>query len=393
MQGLALEHVSHHYGADFALHGIDLAVGPGEVVCVLGPSGCGKTTLLRLAAGLELLQAGRVRIDSRVVAEGGAPRQTPPEGRDVGLMFQDYALFPHLTVRENVAFGLPRGQPDRDTRVGEALRDVGLEPLADRYPHTLSGGEQQRIALLRALAPRPRVMLLDEPFSGLDESLRQQLRLETLELLKRSSAATLIVTHDPEEAMFLADRIAVVESGRIVQDATPAEIYLRPRDPYVARLFGPANEFLAEVRAGRAATPLGAFPAPDCGEGTRARVLVRETDVALCDGAEELSGNPVAARMQSARPLGSTVSPTARDRRRRERAGNPHPNPRAAPALARGAGERRGPRGPGLRLPRAPRGDRRQRLTPSYSDSGRKCATAGWWLMAPPSTRRIWPVM
>ena len=192
--------------------------------------------------------------------------------------------------------------------MGEALRDVGLEPLADRYPHTLSGGEQQRIALLRALAPRPRVMLLDEPFSGLDESLRQQLRLETLELLKRSSAATLIVTHDPEEAMFLADRIAVVESGRIVQDATPAEIYLRPRDPYVARLFGPANEFLAEVRAGRAATPLGAFPAPDCGEGTRARVLVRETDVALCDGAEELSGNPVAARMQSARPLGSTVS-------------------------------------------------------------------------------------
>ncbi|MCE2391964.1 MAG: ABC transporter ATP-binding protein [Proteobacteria bacterium] len=306
MHGLSLERVSHHFGTDFALHDIDLLAGPGEVVCVLGPSGCGKTTLLRLAAGLERLQTGRIRIGGRVVAEGGAHRQTPPEERDVGLMFQDYALFPHLTLRQNVAFGVTRDNPDRDRWVQIALREVGLEPRADHYPHTLSGGEQQRIALLRALAPGPRVLLLDEPFGGLDESLRQQLRRETLALLKRSEVATLIVTHDPEEAMFLADRIAVIKSGRIVQDAEPEEIYARPRDPYVARLFGPANEFRAEVRAGLAQTPLGAFPAPGCGEGTPVRVLVRESDIVLGDGGTS-GGSALSARVQSARPLGSSI--------------------------------------------------------------------------------------
>ena len=282
MRGIELEGVSHRYDGAYALRGVDLAVGEGEIVCLLGPSGCGKTTLLRLAAGLETLQEGSIRIGGRTVARGGAPRQVPPEARDVGLMFQDYALFPHLTVRGNVAFGLPRGRPGRDAQVAEALRDVEMEALAERYPHTLSGGEQQRIALLRALAPRPGALLLDEPFSGLDDRLRQQLSQETLGLLKRSRVAALVVTHDPEEAFSLADRIAVIEAGRIVQDGTPAELYERPCDPFVARLFGPVNEWPAEVRAGRAATPLGSFPAPPgLGDGAPVRVFARASDVWL----------------------------------------------------------------------------------------------------------------
>ena len=305
MQGLVLDNVSHRYDAEWAVRGLDLAVGPGEIVCLLGPSGCGKTTVLRIAAGLEHLQEGRVRIGARTVAEGGQPRQVPPEHRGVGLMFQDYALFPHLTVRENVMFGIPRSEAGRDERVRQALREVHLEGLAERYPHTLSGGEQQRIALLRALAPRPRVMLLDEPFSGLDQHLRQQVRTETLRLLKRSRAATLMVTHDPEEAMFLADRIVVLNRGLVVQDAPPVEIYHRPRDPFVARLFGPVNEFVGVVRGGRVETPLGSIAANGLEDGRSALVIVRASDISIARPGPE-SGRPVTGHVQSARPLGPT---------------------------------------------------------------------------------------
>ena len=303
MPGLALENVSHRYDGAWAVRELSFAVEPGEIVCLLGPSGCGKTTVLRLAAGLEPLQAGRVRIGARVVAEGGHARQAPPEARGVGLMFQDYALFPHLTVRENVAFGIPRGDPRRDGWVREVLGEMGLGDFAGRYPHTLSGGQQQRIALLRALAPRPRVLLLDEPFSGLDEHLRQQIRMETLRRLEGREASTLMVTHDPEEAMFLADRIVVLDRGRLVQDAAPIEIFERPGDPFVTRLFGPVNEFRGEVREGKVETPLGAVAAGDLEDGSAVLVMVRASDIAvLADG--EARSRSVAARVRSARPLG-----------------------------------------------------------------------------------------
>ena len=303
MPGLLLEEVSHRYDSGWAVRDLGFAVEPGEIVCLLGPSGCGKTTVLRLAAGLEPLQAGRVRIGGRVVAEGGKAQQVPPESRGVGLMFQDYALFPHLTVRENVAFGLARADSRRAAWVREVLGEMDLEEYADRYPHTLSGGQQQRIALLRALAPRPRVLLLDEPFSGLDEHLRQQIRMETLRRLEGTDASTLMVTHDPEEAMFLADRIVVLHRGRLVQDAAPIEIFERPRDPFVARLFGPVNEFEGVVRSCRVATPLGPVSADGFEDGSAVLVMVRANDIAVLEGGEG-SRPSVTGRVRSARTLG-----------------------------------------------------------------------------------------
>ena len=303
MPGLVLEDVSHRYDTGWAVRELGFAVGPGEIVCLLGPSGCGKTTVLRLAAGLEPLQAGRVRVGERLVAEGGETRQVPPEARGVGLMFQDYALFPHLTVRENVAFGIPRTEARRSAWVQEVLDEMGLQDFADRYPHTLSGGQQQRIALLRALAPQPQVLLLDEPFSGLDEHLRQQIRMETLRRLEGSNACTLMVTHDPEEAMFLADRIVVLDRGRLVQDANPIEIFERPRDPFVARLFGPVNEFEGVVREGRVDTPLGAVATDGFEDGCPVLVMVRASDVAVLEDGDD-RGPSVTARVRSARPLG-----------------------------------------------------------------------------------------
>ena len=303
MPGLELEDVSHRYDADWAVRELSFGVDKGEIVCLLGPSGCGKTTVLRLAAGLEPLQAGQVRLGGRLVAEGGNLRQVPPEARGVGLMFQDYALFPHLTVRENVTFGVPRSDARRGAWVPEVLDEMGLGDFADRYPHTLSGGQQQRIALLRALAPRPQVLLLDEPFSGLDEHLRQQIRVETLRRLQGSKASTLMVTHDPEEAMFLADRIVVLDRGRLVQDAVPIEIFERPADPFVARLFGPINEFKGVVRAGQVETPLGMIAAAGFEDGSAVLVMVRASDVeVLGDG--DGSGPSITARVRSARPLG-----------------------------------------------------------------------------------------
>ena len=303
MPGLVLEDISHRYDAGWAVRELSFEVNPGEIVCLLGPSGCGKTTVLRLAAGLEALQAGRVRVGGCVVAEGGDPHQVPPEARGVGLMFQDYALFPHLTVRENVAFGVPRAASRRSAWVREVLGEMGLEEFADRYPHTLSGGQQQRIALLRALAPRPRVLLLDEPFSGLDEHLRQQIRMETLRRLEGTNASTLMVTHDPEEAMFLADRIVVLDRGRLVQNAAPLDIFERPGDPFVTRLFGPVNEFSGVVRSGRVETPLGAVAAGGFEEGCAVLVMVRASDVAVLEDGDD-RGPSVTARVRSARPLG-----------------------------------------------------------------------------------------
>jgi iron(III) transport system ATP-binding protein len=247
MDALTLEQVSHAYGAVEAVRDVSLALAPGELVCLLGPSGCGKTTVLRLSAGLEELQKGRVLIDGRVVADGR--RQEPPEARNVGLMFQDYALFPHLSAAGNVEFGLRRlTGAERRARAAEALEKVGMGGQAEAFPHTLSGGQQQRVALARALAPEPHIMLLDEPFSGLDVRLRNQIRDDALHVLKSSGAATLMVTHDPEEAMFMADRIAVMRDGRILQVGPPADLYYAPADAFVAGFFGDINRLRGTAR-------------------------------------------------------------------------------------------------------------------------------------------------
>lgn len=305
--GLTLEGVSHRFGAHDVLRDVDVCIASGEVVCLLGPSGCGKTTTLRLAAGLEPLQQGRVTIAGREVAVPG--REVPPEQRRVGLMFQDYALFPHLSVLDNVAFGLRALKPAaRRDRAMTLLELIGLAARAETYPHVLSGGEQQRVALARALAPAPVVMLFDEPFSGLDTRLRARIRDETLHILKELEVATLLVTHDAEEAMFMADRIALMREGRIVQLGSPRELYDAPVDAFAASFFSEVNEFAGRVSGGAVATPLGAVPT-ELSEGSSAVVLVRPEELVVepggAGGVNVPSDNGVAGDVVAAHPLGA----------------------------------------------------------------------------------------
>jgi len=303
MNGLSLEGIIHAFGEQPVIAGMSLDVARGELACLLGPSGCGKTTLLRLAAGLEHLQRGRIMIDGEVVANAADGHHVPPERRSVGLMFQDYALFPHLTLAENVRFGL-KGASFRGFRVEEALARVGLAPFARAYPHTLSGGQQQRAALLRVLAPGPRVLLLDEPFSDLDVNRRIQVREATLDLLKEAGAATLMVTHDPEEAMFMADRILVMNAGRMVQSGSPFDIYFHPDDAFVAELFGPVNRLPGVVRDRVVDTPIGRFDAPGLTDASRVEILIRLEGLAVMadDGTDNRPSFP--ARVASSRLLG-----------------------------------------------------------------------------------------
>jgi iron(III) transport system ATP-binding protein len=294
--------ISHAYGARKVVDDVTLTVAPGELVCLVGPSGCGKTTLLRIVAGLEELQQGRIVIDGCAVAEPGYV--VPPEARGVGFVFQDYALFPHLTVAGNVAFGLNRlAATERAKRVDEVLAQVGMSEYAAVYPHQLSGGQQQRVALARALAPRPRVMLLDEPFSGLDARLREQIRDDALHVLKDSGTATLMVTHDPEEAMFMADRLAVMRAGRIEQEGSPVDVYVRPATAFVAAFFGQVNELHGQVRDGAVTTPFGVLQAPGLSAGSAVNVLIRPEALRLTVAGDGRTP-AVQARVMAARLLG-----------------------------------------------------------------------------------------
>lgn len=297
---LRLSDIRHAFGTHEVLRGVSLEVAPGEILCLLGPSGDGKTTLLRLVAGLEPVQHGRIELDGRPLAEPG--RQVPPEGRGVGFVFQDYALFPHLTVGDNVGFGLRRmGRAERLRRVAEALDRVGLGAMAGAWPHQLSGGQQQRVALARALAPRPAVLLLDEAFASLDARLREQVRDDTLHVLQQAGIPALIVTHDAEEAMFMADRIALMRRGRVVQLGTPEELYLRPAEPFVATFLGEVNRLPGRVRDGLAWTVLGPAPPNGLPEGAPCEVLLRPEGLRLV----EAEGAP--AEVEACRLLGATT--------------------------------------------------------------------------------------
>jgi len=254
-----LEHVWRRFGDLVAVRDVSLEVAPGEILCLLGPSGCGKTTLLRLVCGLETPDDGRILIDE---SEMSGPRaNVPPEARGVGLMFQDFALFPHMTILENVAFGLQA--MERNTALAEgrrALERMGLAAYAEAYPHVLSGGQQQRVALARAIVPRPRVMMMDEPFSGLDPRLRASMREETLAILRETRTTCIIVTHEAEEAMLLGDRIAVMRGGEIVQAGTTREIFDHPSDLFVAEMMSEINVVPCKVSGGVARGPLGSYP-------------------------------------------------------------------------------------------------------------------------------------
>ena len=295
---LVLEDVHHGYGEVEAVRGVSLTVEPGEIICLLGQSGCGKTTLLRLIAGIERPTRGRILLDTQVVA--GPDAFVPPEKRAIGLVFQDYALFPHLTNVENVAFGLrrlgPAGAHDEAMR---ALERVRLEAYAENYPHALSGGEQQRVALARALVPRPGILLMDEPFSGLDSRLRGSVRSETLKVLRDARATCIIVTHDPEEALRLGDRIALMRKGKLVQVGPPEELYRHPADIEVARFFCEINEVEGVVSDGRVATALGRFKAPGLAEGAGAIAAIRPQGIEL-----KAPGSGVPGRIINHRFLG-----------------------------------------------------------------------------------------
>lgn len=270
---LQLEGLHCRFGDVVAVEELSLDVAPGEIVCLLGPSGCGKTTTLRVAAGVERQQRGRVLVDGKIMSD--ATIHQPPDARSIGLMFQDFALFPHLSVGENVAFGLPRRAPDRAAIVGDYLTRVGLNGYEDKYPHMLSGGEQQRVALARALAPKPRIMLMDEPFSGLDNRLRDDVRDEALSILKEEGAAVLLVTHEPEEAMRMADRIALMRDGRVVQVGAPYHIYNYPVDREAAGFFSDLNVVHSVVRNRQTDTPFGLFLTPGLVDEADVEIIVR----------------------------------------------------------------------------------------------------------------------
>ncbi len=319
---LSLLNLRHDYGKLRAVDDVSLSVKAGEVVCLVGPSGCGKSTVLRLAAGLERLQGGRISMRGEVVGDPEKRVRVPPERRHVGLVFQDFALFPHLTVGRNVGFGISQlSAAEREARVRETLRQVEMEQYIDTFPHALSGGQQQRVALARALAPQPSVLLLDEPFSGLDERLREQVRDDTLGLLRRNGTAALLVTHDPEEALFMADRLYLMRDGRIVQSGPPQDLYFRPADLFAAGFFSRVNEIHGIVRAGHAESPLGRIPAPRLADGTKVTVAFRPEAARLLGDADGGHTNEsLTATVQDTHFLGTgwVVHVIARDGEGRE---------------------------------------------------------------------------
>jgi iron(III) transport system ATP-binding protein len=291
---LAFDDVHHSYGGPESVRGVTLSVDPGEVISLVGPSGCGKSTLLRLAAGLECPSAGRVLLNGQEIA--GSENFVPPEKRGIGLMFQDHALFPHMTNLENVRFGL-RGfsRTEAERQALQALDRVGLGNRGSEYPYMLSGGEQQRVALARAIAPRPAVILMDEPFSGLDSRLRDTVRSETLAILREARATCVIVTHDAEEAMRMGDRIALMNQGRVVEFGDPQLIYRHPESLFAARFFCEMNEFTGWAHRGGIETPLGTFETGKMPDG-EVVVCIRPQAFKLRAAGEGLPGRIVAHR-------------------------------------------------------------------------------------------------
>jgi iron(III) transport system ATP-binding protein len=296
MSRVALSHVRRAYAGVAALDDVSLTAPEAKVLVLLGPSGSGKSTILRLVAGLEPVDAGEVRIGDDVVSSRG--RTLPAEQRRIGMVFQDYALFPHLTAAANVAFGLDKlARAEREQQALRWLDRVGLNHRAQAYPHELSGGEQQRVALARALAPKPRAVLLDEPFSGLDPVQRAELRDASLTALAETRTTTLFVTHDAEEALLVADRLAILKGGKLLQEAAPREAYDRPASVDAAAALGPINIYDGRAENSAIATPFGFVAATELNSGAPARAAVRAEAVSLTPGER--------ARVLDVRPHGA----------------------------------------------------------------------------------------
>jgi iron(III) transport system ATP-binding protein len=280
---LEVGNLRHAYGEHEVVRGLDFALARGSIGCLLGPSGCGKTTVLRCIAGFEPVQEGVIRLAGQVVSAPGV--MVPPEARRIGMVFQDYALFPHLSVEDNIAFGLRGAREERAGRVRELAELTGLSAVRDKYPHEISGGQQQRVALSRALAPRPELLLLDEPFSNLDVDLRERLSLELREIIKASGATAILVTHDQHEAFAIADEIGVLHQGHIQQWDSAYNLYHRPANRFVADFVGQGVFLPARARGGgELEIELGVLQGDGGGNGSL-EVLLRPDDVVHDDAA------------------------------------------------------------------------------------------------------------
>jgi iron(III) transport system ATP-binding protein len=305
--------ISKRYPQTVAVKSCDLQVRSGEILALLGPSGSGKTTVLRLIAGFERPDAGQILIGGRTVVDAADSAWVPPEDRGVGMVFQDYALFPHLTVSQNIRFGLRNGaKADRTARVAALLALTELASCAERYPHELSGGQQQRVALARALAPRPGVVLLDEPFNGLDPDLRPQMRREVARILRHLGTAAVLVTHDQEEALGMADQVAVIRNGELQQVGTPEDIYYSPTTPFVANFVGHADFIPGVISGSEIRTEIGVFPSPPDFPAGPVKVMIRHESVNTKAGGilatveeREFLGGEILYRLRL--PSGSTV--------------------------------------------------------------------------------------
>ncbi len=296
---LEIRNLCRRFGDRDVVNDVSLSIQPGHVTCLLGPSGCGKSTTLRMIAGVEMQDSGEIYVDGNLICD--TVFRIPPERRQIGLMFQDFALFPHMSVGDNVAFGLKGRRDEKRARVEHLLSKVGLQWAIDDYPHVLSGGEQQRIALARALAPRPRIMLMDEPFSGLDNRLRDGIRDETLAVLKEEDTAVLLVTHEPEEAMRMADEIALMRDGRIVQQGAPYNIYNAPFDKEAVGFFSDINVIKATSNGALTETPFGPFLTPGFDDGAEVEIIVRPQHVKLDFDRNGHGPSPTPSRGEAAR--------------------------------------------------------------------------------------------
>lgn len=290
---LELQGIGKNFGKVSALSKISISMNVGEILCLVGRSGCGKSTLLRLIGGVDRPDRGVIYLNGEEIV--GKDKFVEPDKRQIGFVFQDYALFPHLTVAENIAFGIGSlSKSEVNRRIGDMLDLVGLQRLANRYVHTLSGGEQQRIALARALAPNPKLVLLDEPFSNLDLGLKRGLRAETIDLLRQVNATAILVTHDPQEALSIGDKVVLLKEGEIVQMGTGDELYHRPVSAYAAQFFSDFNILEGEIKDGAVICELGQFP--NLGrleEGARCKVYIRPSNIDFVTDVSSGVGVPV----------------------------------------------------------------------------------------------------
>ena len=298
---LEIKNLVRSYEGRAVVDDVSLQVFAGQVTCLLGPSGGGKSTTLRMIAGVDTQTSGQIYVDGALICD--TVHRVPPEKRSIGLMFQDFALFPHLSIGQNVAFGLSGPKEASRARAAQLLERVDMGRFIDDYPHQLSGGEQQRVALVRALAPKPKIMLMDEPFSGLDNRLRDDIRDQTLEVLKEEGTAVLLVTHEPDEAMRMADEIALMQAGKIVQHGAPYNIYNAPSDRQVAAFFSDINVITGRVEGALTQTAFGQFLAPGVPDGHEIEIVIRPQHLRIDFDRDGRGPNPTPAEGVPARAL------------------------------------------------------------------------------------------